>query len=279
MKRILLLIFVPLITFTLLIFTFNVRAESRLRSYFDNLITQHNHSLTEEGRETFRYSTFGDETWWGGQLHLHKAIEGSKFGGVGPGLSPAEALAAGLKVDVDALPKKLQEEIKHGKVNLNDPAVTLALLSLNSVVGVTGHFKSDGSLSSVGIQCALCHSTVDNSLVPGIGHRLDGWANRDLNVGAVVGLAPNLDPIADLLGVDVQTVQKVLASWGPGKFDAELFMDGKAFRPDGKSAATLIPPCIRLGRCEPAYLDRMGIGAVLECIRGKPGDARPRRFL
>ena len=218
-----------------------VHAESRLLMYFDNLITQHNHSLIEEGRESFRYATFGDETWWGGQLHLHKAIEGSKFGGVGPGLSPAEALAAGLKVDVDALPKKLQEEIKHGKVNLNDPAVTLALLSLNSVVGVTGHFKSDGSLSSVGIQSARCHSSVDNSLIPGIGHRLDGWANRDLNVGAVVGLAPNLDPIADLLGVDVQTVQKVLASWGPGKFDAELFMDGKAFRPDGKSAATLIP--------------------------------------
>jgi hypothetical protein len=124
--------------------------------------------------------------------------------------------------------------------------VTLALLSLNSVVGVTGHFNTDGSLRSVGIQCALCHSTVDNSLMPGIGHRLDGWSNRDLNVGAVVGLSPNLDPIADLLGVDVQTVQKVLASWGPGKFDAELFMDGKAFRPDGKSAATLIPPAFGL---------------------------------
>jgi hypothetical protein len=246
MKRKLLLVVTPLFTITLLSFMFNVHAESRLRSYFDNLITQHDHSLVEEGRETFRYATFGDEAWWGGQLQLHKAIEGSKFGGVGPGLSPAEALAAGLKVDVDALPKKLQEQIKHGKVNLNDPAVTLALLSLNSVVGVTGHFKSDGSLRSVGIQCALCHSTVNNSLVPGIGHRLDGWANRDLNVGAVVGLSPNLQPIANILGVDVATVQKVLASWGPGKFDAELFMDGKAFRPDGKSAAALIPPAFGL---------------------------------
>jgi hypothetical protein len=246
MKRKLLLVAVPLVSFTLFSFVFKVRAEPGLRSYFDELISQSNSSLIEEGRETFRYATFGDEAWWGGQLHLHKAIEGSKFGGVGPGLSPAEALAAGLKVDVDALPKKLQQEIKHGKVNLNDPAVTLALLSLNSVVGVTGHFNTDGSLRSVGIQCALCHSTVDNSLVPGIGHRLDGWSNRDLNVGAVVGLSPNLDPIADLLGVDVQTVQKVLASWGPGKFDAELFMDGKAFRPDGKSAATLIPPAFGL---------------------------------
>lgn len=192
MKRKLLVVAVPLVSFTLFSFVFKVRAEPGLRSYFDKLISQSNSSLIEEGRETFRYATFGDEAWWGGQLQLHKAIEGSKFGGVGPGLSPAEALAAGLKVDVDALPKKLQEEIKHGKVNFNDPAVTLALLSLNSVVGVTGHFNTDGSLRSVGIQCALCHSTVDDSLVPGIGHRLDGWSNRDLNVGAVVGLSPNL---------------------------------------------------------------------------------------
>jgi hypothetical protein len=92
----------------------------------------------------------------------------------------------------------------------------------------------------------LCHSTVDDSLVPGIGHRLDGWANRDLNVGAVVGLAPNLKPVADLLGVNEATVRTALASWGPGKFDAELFLDGKAFRPDGKSAATLIPPAFGL---------------------------------
>ena len=98
----------------------------------------------------------------------------------------------------------------------------------------------------MGIQCALCHSTVDNSLAPGIGHRLDGWANRDLNVGAIVALAPNLKPIADLLGVDEAIVRTVLNSWGPGHFDAELPMDGKAFRPDGKTAATLIPPAFGL---------------------------------
>src|SRR5581483_9579546 len=97
-----------------------------------------------------------------------------------------------------------------------------------------------------GIQCSMCHSTVDNSLLPGIGHRLDGWANRDLNVGAIIAASPNLQPIADLLGVDVPTVLRVLNSWGPGKFDAELFMDGKAFRPDGGSAATLIPPAFGL---------------------------------
>jgi hypothetical protein len=124
----------------------------------------------------------------------------------------------------------------------DDPATTLALLRHNAVVGLTGFFNSSGGLRSVGIQCALCHSTVDDSVAPGIGHRLDGWANRDLNIGAIVSLAPNLQPVADLLSVDVPTVQKVLMAWGPGKFDAELFLDGKGFRPDGKSAATPIPP-------------------------------------
>jgi hypothetical protein len=98
----------------------------------------------------------------------------------------------------------------------------------------------------MGIQCAFCHSTVDDSFAPGIGKRLDGWANRDLNVGAIVSLAPNLTPFTDLLGVDVATVKKVLASWGPGRFDAELDKDGKAFRPDGGQAGTLIPPAFGL---------------------------------
>lgn len=208
----------------------------------------HNNSerLVEQGRQTFRFDTFGDEDFWGGVLGLHKAIEGAKFGGVGPGVSPATALAVGLKVDQDALPPAVVQAIQAGQVDLNDPATTLALLKLNAVLGVTGFFNTDGSLKSVGIQCALCHSTVDNAFAPGIGHRLDGWANRDLNVGAIVGLSPNLQPVADLLGVDVPTVQTVLKSWGPGHFDAELFMDGKAFRPDGGSASTLIPPAFGL---------------------------------
>jgi hypothetical protein len=98
----------------------------------------------------------------------------------------------------------------------------------------------------MGIECALCRSTVDHSFAPGIGKRLDGWANRDLNVGAIVSLAPNLKPFSDLLGVDTDTVKKVLASWGPGRFDAELDKDGKALRPDGKQAGTLIPPAFGL---------------------------------
>src|SRR6516162_7866403 len=202
--------------------------------------------LIMKGQRTFRFATFGDEAFWGGVLGLNKTIASAANGGIGPGLSPKQALALGLKVDVNALPKSLQQAILAGKVNLNDPAVTLALLKLNAVVGVKGFFDSSGNLSSVGIECALCHSTVDNSLAPGIGRRLDGWANRDLNVGAIVSLAPNLKPFTDLLGVDVETVRKVLASWGPGRFDAELDKDGKGLRPDGKQAGTLIPPAYGL---------------------------------
>jgi len=202
--------------------------------------------MLDEGKQTFRFDTFGDEAFWTDALQLNRAIAGANLGGVGPGVSPATALAVGLKVDSDALPQSLVSQLKHGRVNLEDPATTLALLKLNAVVGVKGTFKGDGSLQSVGITCALCHSTVDNSFAPGIGQRLDGWANRDLNVGAIVALSPNLTPVANLLGVDEATVRTVLQSWGPGKFDAELFLDGKAFRPDGKSAATLIPPAFGL---------------------------------
>lgn len=198
------------------------------------------------GQHTFRFDTFGDEAFWGDTLKLHQAIAGEKLGGVGPGLSPKDALAVGLKVDAQALPQSLVRQLKAGKVDLDDPANTLALLKNNAVVGVTGFFDETGKLTSVGIQCSLCHSTVDDSLSPGIGNRLDGWANRDLNVGAIISLAPNINVIAERLGVDVPTVKKVLASWGPGKYDAELLEDGKGFRPDGKPAATLLPPAFAL---------------------------------
>ncbi len=200
-----------------------------------------------EGRRTFRYDTFGDQAFWGDNLKLHQAIAGANLGGVGPGVSPSTALAVGLKVDADALPDKLKRQLAAGQVDLNAPATTLALLELNAVVGVTGFFDQQKRLTSMGIQCALCHSTVDNSFAPGIGKRLDGWPNRDLNVGVIISLAPNLAPFANALQVDEATVRQVLQSWGPGKFDAELLMDGKPFRPDGKSAATLLPPAFGLG--------------------------------
>ncbi len=202
--------------------------------------------MLTEGKQTFRFDTFGDEAFWTDALQLNRAIAGANLGGVGPGVSPKTALAVGLKVDADALPGSLVANLKHGRVNLDVPATTLALLKLNAVVGVKGTFNNAGNLQAVGITCALCHSTVDDSFAPGIGRRLDGWAARDLNVGAIVALSPNLQPVASLLGVDEATVRAVLQSWGPGKFDAELFLDGKAFRPDGKSAATLIPPAFGL---------------------------------
>jgi hypothetical protein len=213
---------------------------------FDEIICQNTVDSLNRGRQIFRYDTFGDELFWGDSLRLHEAIKGEELGGVGPGVSPNTALGVGLKVDVDSLPRSLRRAIARGEVDLDDPATTLALLELDAVVGVTGFFDNDSNLVSMGIQCAFCHATVDDSFAPGIGHRLDGWANRDLNVGAIVALAPNLEPFTDLLGVDEETVREVLLSWGPGKFDAELILDGKAFRPDGGSAATLIPPAFGL---------------------------------
>ncbi len=195
----------------------------------------------------FRFETFGDKAWWTDTIQLHKAIEGVNHGGVGGGVSPATALSVGLKVDIDAVPKKIQNAIARGAVDLNDPAVTLALLQLDAVLGVKATLSADGnSIQSMGITCAFCHSTVDNSFAPGIGHRLDGWPNRDLNVGLIVSLAPNLQPIADLLQTDVPTVKTVLNSWGPGRYDAWLDKDGKAFRPDGGQAGTLLPPAFGL---------------------------------
>jgi cytochrome c peroxidase len=195
---------------------------------------------TENGREIFRYDTFGDEAFWGGQLRLHEAIAGEANGGVGAGVSPVAALSLGLKVDQTALPPELVAQIQNNEVDLNDPKTTIALLQLNAVVGVKGFFEGD-SLASVGIQCSLCHSTVDDAFAPGIGNRLDGWPNRDLNVGAIIAASPDLSPVTNLLGVDQATLLTVLNSWGPGKFDAEVFLDGKAFRPDGQTAATLLP--------------------------------------
>lgn len=211
----------------------------------DRRIARNAVRLLKEGRRIFRYDTFGDEVFWGDTLQLHRAIAGARFGGVGPGISPKQALSLGLKVDVEALPASTVAALKAGQVNLDDPAVTIALLKANAVVGLTGRFDN-GTLVSLGAQCALCHSVVDNSFSPGIGRRLDGWANRDLNIGAIIASAPDLSALVSLLGVDEATVKKVLLAWGPGKFDAELNLDGKGFRPDGKTAATLIPPAFGL---------------------------------
>ena len=196
-------------------------------------------------------------------------------------MSPKQALELGLKVDMEAVPKNVATAIKAGKVDLNDPANTLLLLKANAVLGVTGFFNEDGkSLKSIGIQCALCHSTVNNAFMPGIGRRLDGWPNRDLNIGAIVASAPDLSAFVKMLEVDEATVKKVLTSWGPGKFDAQLNLDGKAFRPDGKPAATLNPCRLRPCRSEQPHLDRsMGHGHILECLCRQSRNARKRQIL
>ena len=221
----------------------NRSGKERLRNFDAQIATNAGQFLTT-GRETFRFDTFGDEAFWGGSLKLHEAIEGANLGGVGPGISPSTAIGLGLKVDVDALPQPLISQLKQGKVDLNSPATTVALLKLNAVVGLRGFFQGD-TLSSVGITCAVCHSTVDNSLTFGVGHRLDGWANRDLDVGKIVAAAPDLSAFVNLLGVSDATVRTVLNSWGPGKFDAELSLDGKAFNPqqvtDGVVTGTNVP--------------------------------------
>lgn len=200
----------------------------------------------KRGRNTFRHNTLGNESFWTDSLRLNEAIAGAKLGGVGPGLDPEAALAVGLKVDVRALPRSLRRALRRGEVDLTSPETTLALLKLNAVVGVRGSVTSNGKLESVGITCALCHSTVDDSFAPGIGRRLDGWANRDVDPGLIISLAPDLSRFSALLNVDDDTVRTVLRSWGPGKFDGSLIFDGQAFRPDGGSAATLIPPAFGL---------------------------------
>jgi hypothetical protein len=208
---------------------------------FDALIRANAQQMLDSGRHIFRFDTFGDEVFWTDALGLDRAIKGEKNGGVGAGVSPKAALGLGLKVDMDALPASLVAQIKAGKVDLDDPATTIALIKLNSVLGVVGTFDNAGKMTKVGLTCAVCHSTVDDAFSAGIGHRLDGWGNRDLNPGAIIAATPNVSVLAKVLGVDVPTARKVLNSWGPGRFDAILDKDGKGMRPDGKQSGTIIP--------------------------------------
>jgi hypothetical protein len=175
--------------------------------------------LANEGRDIFRFDTFGDETFWTDTLRMHEVISSS--------VSPITALSVGLKVDADALPPGILQT-----VDLNDPATTVALLKLNAVVGLKGivtNVNGHDSLTSVGTTCALCHSTVDNSVQAGIGHRLDGWPNRDLDPGRIIALSP---------AVSVSE-KGVLNSWGPGKYDPRHNIDGQNF-------PVLIPPAYGL---------------------------------
>jgi len=177
-----------------------------------------------QGKQTFRFDTFGDETFWTDTLRMHEVIAKA--------VDPTTALSVGLKVDAEALPAAVVDGIKNGSISLKSPATTIALLKLNAVVGLKGTVETiDGkdTLTRVGVTCALCHSTVDNSFAPGIGKRLDGWPNRDLNPGAIIALSPAL-PAA---------TKAVYNSWGKGKYDPR-------FNQDGKNGPQVIPPAYGL---------------------------------
>jgi mono/diheme cytochrome c family protein len=180
--------------------------------------------LVAQGKEIFRFDTFGDEVYWTDTLQMHQVIS--------TGVSPKTALAVGLKVDSDALPEAVKAAIAAGQVDLDAAATTVTLLKLNAVVGLRGTVETvngQDRLARVGITCALCHSTVDNSFAPGIGKRLDGHPNRSLNVGAIVALSPNV-PAA---------LKAILNSWGPGKYDPRINFDGL-------STPIVLPPAFGL---------------------------------
>lgn len=180
--------------------------------------------LVAQGKPIFRFATFGDETFWTDTLRLHEVVQSA--------VSPALALQVGLKVDADTLPQAVKDALAAGQVDLNSPASTVTLLKLGAVVGLRGDVQTVGerdTLVRLGITCALCHSTVDNSFAPGIGKRLDGYPNRDLNPGAIVALSPAL----------TAEQKAVYNSWGAGKYDAR-------YNFDGKNNPEVIPPAFGL---------------------------------
>jgi RoxA-like, cytochrome c-like len=187
-------------------------------------LSQDDPALIAQGKDIFRFDTFGDETFWTDTLRMHEVIRSA--------VDPTTALSVGLKVDTDSLPPAVVAGIQSGAISLTSPATTVALLKLNAVVGVKGTVTTVGGqdvLTRVGITCALCHSTVDNSFAPGIGKRLDGWPNHDLNPGAIIALSSALTPAQ----------KAVYNSWGKGKYDAR-------YNFDGLNGPSVIPPAYGL---------------------------------
>ena len=180
--------------------------------------------VLDRGREIFRFDTFGDEQFWTDTLRMHEVIQQA--------VTPSVALSVGLRVDADALPQEVKDALAAGAVDLNSTATTLALLKLDAVVGVKGDVQTvDGrdTLVSVGITCALCHSTVDDGFAPGIGSRMDGWANTALNPGAIIALSPAL----------TGAQRTVYSSWGVGRYDPR-------YNIDGLSTPIVLPPAYGL---------------------------------
>jgi hypothetical protein len=223
----------------------NIAVKDAPEESYQKAVDGHAKQMLESGRQIFRDDTFGSEHYWGDKLRLHEVIAGEKHGGSGQGLTPRTALTLGLRVDFGRIPSALGSVIKGGTLSFDDPENTNNLLKHDAVVGVKAFYEGE-KMVSIGITCALCHSTTDDNFGKGIGRRLDGWPNRDLDIGKIISLAGNLKPMADSLGMDVPSLKKILEAWGPGRFDAELPLDGKGFRDDGKTAATLIPAAFGL---------------------------------
>lgn len=190
----------------------------------DDSATTDQAALIAQGQQIFRFDTFGDEIFWTDQLRMHDVINTA--------VDPATALSVGLKVDAEALPANVVQGIESGSISLTSTQTTLALIQLDAVVGIKGAVETvngQNVLRRVGITCALCHSTVDNSFAQGIGKRLDGWPNRDLNPGAIMALSPAVNA----------AMKAVFNSWGKGKFDPRHNVDGI-------SKPVVIPPAYGL---------------------------------
>lgn len=208
----------------------------------DGDIYENSAKMIDEGRAAFRYDTFGNEAYWGEVLRLHEVIAGEKNGGTGPGISPRKALELGFKFDSEKLSgDHLRMFREDNSPALDDPATTLALLKSGAIIGLKGFFDGKGAITSIGIGCSLCHSNVNDSVAHGAGSRLDGWPNRDINMGSVIARSPNLRVMSMRIGTNPVTLKKSLEAWGPGKYDSILMADGRVSRPDLKPSPTIIP--------------------------------------
>ncbi len=190
-------------------------------STMPQVVNVENNKQVPAGMHIFRFDTFGDERFWTDTAHLNNVIQTS--------VSPRVALSVGLKVDADALTPDILAALRSGRIDLNSPATTVALLKLNAVVGVIAKVDAHNNIRAAGISCALCHSTVNNSVARGIGSRLDGWPNGDLNIGAIIALSPAIP-------ADKKAIYR---SWGPGRYDPR-------FNIDHINGPVLIPPAYGL---------------------------------
>lgn len=171
------------------------------------------------GMQVFRFETFGNEGFWTDAMRLPQGL-------VAAGVTPIDALKAGLNVNVDALDagtqqivlQELQTDLSPANAPvLNDPATTVALVNANAVIGVVVRDSNgDGRLDvangdKLGLSCALCHAITDSSVVklPGggsIGKQIDGPTPHELRVGTILALAANSRAFYPMLQLSFDTL-------------------------------------------------------------------------